>query len=332
MTARCTSCHITTELITNKTICCKCSINRSKQSINKLKGFLKRLVSNAKTNSKNRKNDCSFSITYNDILQIYDKQNGLCYYSKIPMKTQQNCDWQCSIERKNPSTGYDIDNIVLCCAEFNGRIQWSKEKFSNLLSLYYMPIKEYVHYKFELEVKSPQKRLKIDKKIIDGNEHFSCNICGLYKERNNYFKEFKYGCNTCHSVLERKRLSTPRGHMQSLLSRSRNHVCRMNKNKKRGIKFEHDLNFDFLIELWNNQEGRCAYSNISMYFGSCLENDWICSLERINSNKGYVKENVCFICAEFNTSIRLSQDIEVFGDSGWNIKKFNKIIENNSTK
>lgn len=322
---QCISCPFVGDLAKNKKICLACYRQKLKNSRNKQKGFLKGLLSHAKSSSKHRKNDCP-SITYEDILQIYNNQKGLCYYSKIPMVTNQNCDWQCSLERKNPKNGYVIDNVVLCCAEFNNRFQWSLQKFNNLLNLYYMPIKEYVIYDFELEINIPQKRLKIENKIIESIEYFSCNICGLFKSKDNYYKELKYGCKACVKIENKKRVSTPRGHMQSILGRSKNHVCRMNKNKKRDMKFKHDLNFDFLINLWNDQEGRCAYSNIPMYFGSCLENDWICSLERIDSNKGYLRDNVCFICAEFNTSIRLSQDIKVLGNSGWSKQKFNKMI------
>lgn len=133
MTAICTSCRISTELITNKTIC------RTKQSINKLRGFLKRLVSNAI--KKRKENKCIFEISYQDVLNLWNNQLGLCYYSKIPMIVHQKSDWKCSLEKKNPSVGYVINNIVLYCAEFNGRVQWSKEKFNNLLNLHYMPIK-----------------------------------------------------------------------------------------------------------------------------------------------------------------------------------------------
>lgn len=171
--AQCISCGFFGILVGNKKICSNCNLQRRKNS---QKGFLKGLLTNAKNNSKNRKKECSFSITYDDILSIYNDQNGLCFYSKIPMVTHQNSDWQCSLERKNPSCGYVVDNVVLCCAEFNNKVQLSTLKFNSLLNLHFMPFKEYVHYEFELECWGPQKRLKIDIKVIDKTEYFSCNI------------------------------------------------------------------------------------------------------------------------------------------------------------
>lgn len=172
-----------------------------------------------------------------------------------------------------------------------------------------------------MEIKAPQKRLKINNKIIDSIEYFSCNICGIFKSRENYYKELRSGCKTCHSVLEKRRLSTPRGHMQLMISNSKSHVKRINNNEKRKKELLHDLSLLCLINMWHRQEGRCTYSNIPMSFGSCLDNNWTCSLERRNPDIGYVPDNVCFICAEFNTSIRLTTSLEVQGNSGWCIEK-----------
>jgi hypothetical protein len=48
---------------------------------------------------------------------MYSEQNGLCYYTGLPMKYEKNeirdVD-MVSIDRKNPKLGYTLDNIVLC--------------------------------------------------------------------------------------------------------------------------------------------------------------------------------------------------------------------------
>ena len=45
---------------------------------------------------------------------------------------------------------------------------------------------------------------------------------------------------------------------------------------------------------------RCEYSNIPMSLSQCY--DWSLSIERLNNDKPYIRENIALVCAEFNTS------------------------------
>lgn len=91
-------------------------------------------------------------------------------------------------------------------------------------------------------------------------------------------------------------------------------------------KMRSDIDIDkrFLLELYINQQGRCAYSGIPLQFGSYKDMNWTVSLERINPMKGYTKDNVCLICNEFNTFDRSATSIanRSYGHSGWNALKF----------
>lgn len=64
--------------------------------------------------------DCSIEI--NDLLQLWEKQNGLCFYTDIPL------EWQVyngltpaslSVDRVEPIKGYTKDNVVLCSRRAN---------------------------------------------------------------------------------------------------------------------------------------------------------------------------------------------------------------------
>ena len=44
---------------------------------------------------------------------------------------------------------------------------------------------------------------------------------------------------------------------------------------------------------------RCEYSNIPMSLKQCF--DWSLSIERLNNDKPYIRENIALVCAEFNT-------------------------------
>lgn len=62
--------------------------------------------------------ELEFTITEDDIRSLWEKQSGICYYSKKPMdlpkhgtKTSTNT---MSIDRIDSAVGYTPDNVVLC--------------------------------------------------------------------------------------------------------------------------------------------------------------------------------------------------------------------------
>lgn len=61
-----------------------------------------------------------------------------------------------------------------------------------------------------------------------------------------------------------------------------------------------DLTVEYLTDLWNNQEGKCAYTKADLVLPSYKEykltnHNYKASLDRINSNSGYVIGNVQFV-------------------------------------
>lgn len=56
-----------------------------------------------------------------DLQILFESQNGLCAYTGIPMcyGSYHNNWWTLSIERKNVTRGYELDNICFICWEFN---------------------------------------------------------------------------------------------------------------------------------------------------------------------------------------------------------------------
>ena len=122
-----------------------------KADANALRIKLHQLVSNAVINTKRRiakdtkakKIDMTMTLTFEELLAQYEKQEGKCAYSGILMNIQSKSDWMMSLERANTQLGYRLSNIVLICLEFNtldlsalsddpdsaGSCAWSKEKF-----------------------------------------------------------------------------------------------------------------------------------------------------------------------------------------------------------
>lgn len=73
------------------------------------------------------------SISPEDILALYEKQNGLCYWFGLPivLTGETKHPQKPSVDRLISTSGYTKDNIVLCCLAANlGRNSASFELFS----------------------------------------------------------------------------------------------------------------------------------------------------------------------------------------------------------
>jgi hypothetical protein len=59
---------------------------------------------------------------YRVLKEIYDSQNGLCYYTNIKMNFngyQENDQFCFVVDRKIPENGYVKENMVFCCNAIN---------------------------------------------------------------------------------------------------------------------------------------------------------------------------------------------------------------------
>ena len=92
--------------------CMKIANQIYKQSKTDASSKLKPLFRSAKHRAKIRKID--FTISYEDLLECWKKQDGKCYYTNVPLTF--NIPWgrsEVSIDRVDPSAGYVAGNIVL---------------------------------------------------------------------------------------------------------------------------------------------------------------------------------------------------------------------------
>lgn len=83
-----------------------------------------------------------------------------------------------------------------------------------------------------------------------------------------------------------------------------------NRAKKKSLDF--DLDKDFVLQLYEEQNKKCSISGILFDFQSDLEfriRPWAPSIDRINSKLGYTKNNVRLVCIAVNLAVNQ------FGDS-----------------
>ena len=86
--------------------------------------------------SKHRK--IEHTLTINDINEMLEKQNGLCYWFKIPLipSNKHKHPQQPSLDRLDVSKGYTKDNVVLCCYSANiGRNENDLDTWTEFIKL-----------------------------------------------------------------------------------------------------------------------------------------------------------------------------------------------------
>merc|ERR550534_2877426 len=68
--------------------------------------------------SNGRADAGTYDLSLEDVLDLYQEQRGLCYYSGVKMTFRPLSDWMASLERLDNTKGYVRGNVVWICCEF----------------------------------------------------------------------------------------------------------------------------------------------------------------------------------------------------------------------
>lgn len=153
---------------------------------------------------------------------------------------------------------------------------------------------------------------------------FICDWCGQegIKAESEYNRNLKKGrknycCRECAGKgAGRTRTGIPREsstsetnieHLKSICGNKRDEYTPFRytlRNAKKRFK-DFDLDLEFLKELWESQKGTCPYTGLPLTLPEKANLDTVpitrrASLDRINSEKGYVKGNVQFVSTPIN--------------------------------
>ena len=140
------------------------------------------------------------------------------------------------------------------------------------------------------EIKRQQKR---------GKTLFYCDLSCAGKINSDHLK--KYGKQNTEVIKQycnnRKDEFTPfRYHLRNAKRRSQG----TNKSTKKDF----NLSLEDVRDIWNNQSGKCAITGFPLvckaFDDGKNKNPYQASLDRINNDKGYSKENVRFVCLIVN--------------------------------
>ena len=91
-----------------------------------------------------------------------------------------------------------------------------------------------------------------------------------------------------------------------------NQILKGVKLRVKKCAMDYDLDIEFLTELYNNQNGICAYSGRKMVFD--INSQERLSLDRKDSSKGYIKTNVVWCCWTANN---IKQDLTMEDLKKW---------------
>jgi CRISPR/Cas system Type II protein with McrA/HNH and RuvC-like nuclease domain len=72
---------------------------------------------------------------------------------------------------------------------------------------------------------------------------------------------------------------------------------------------------DYLIELWINQKGKCFYTGKEMNLKGYSNNlKTSMTVDRIDSSKGYIKDNIVLFCSIVN---KIKQNLSIYELIEW---------------
>jgi hypothetical protein len=180
-----------------------------------LRLWINRLLSHTK------KRNCENTLSINEILEIYKKQNGLCYWFKVPLlpSLTKKHPQQPSIDRLDRFKGYTKDNVVLSCYAANiGRNETDVDVWKNFISLLFK--QELKENKIDYEI------INLNKKIeeLDNRDEFVIYDENLnqtvVKNLNKYARENKISQNTISSSRKKIKRKTQKGLI--ILNRGKN--------------------------------------------------------------------------------------------------------------
>ena len=130
------------------------------------------------------------------------------------------------------------------------------------------------------------------------DELYTCRRCKETKPKR-YFYRKRDATSGCKSYCKRCAAIMYKFNFESLLKK----LWMEARERARKRKMEFSLEPDFLHQLWDRQEGRCSLSDRGMTWsvpsGITGDSENI-SLDRIDSSKGYVPENVHLVTARVN--------------------------------
>jgi hypothetical protein len=155
-----------------------------------------------------------------------------------------------------------------------------------------------------------------------------CSKCRIVKTENDFYKTQRGNrCKECILIVTRvykrkKRMDPTHKETESTKQKERRVRLWQNTliNDSKHRKLENDLTVDFINELYEKQNGLCYWFNVRLLPSETKKHPQQPSIDRLDRNKGYTKDNVVLTCYSANIG-RNETELDIWVDF---LKKINK--------
>ncbi len=274
--------------------------------------------------SKRREMGGELEVTASTLIERLETQQFRCYYSGHPLTTEN-----VSLERINPSITYTPSNVALIRHHFQTSRQWTVEKFAAVPSLRKDETydEEMVESAFVWQAWSEEKLsdTSVYSRRTDETEWtLHRNTHDAAKERGVWASNVSHVClgklNSTGGCVFRKAtgwspppIPSPPSLVpfcQRMLANSKSSTKHRNRKRlRRGKPLLADptITTRDIMNMYRQQRGKCAYLGIPMLLAHGDDNNWTCSLERTDRDKGYSVDNCVLVVEEVNDAEQWSR-------------------------
>ena len=155
---------------------------------------------------------------------------------------------------------------------------------------------------------------KLNSKLQSKKVKTNCKNCGkaLFYKLSHFKQIANHTCSYKCSAAIKKEKYKGQDNPRSLGLNERERMfwdrAKAYKNRSTAKGLESDIDYKFLMELFDKQEGKCYYTGLKMKTEKGKTYD-IMSLDRVNSSIGYMKDNVVF-CINSINMMKADHDME----------------------
>lgn len=155
-----------------------------------------------------------------------------------------------------------------------------------------------------------------EKRRVEWNgDLLRCHVCGKFLPVSEFGKHQAYPyrdghdarCRKCRTEQATETKKNYAGEYALLKILQMRFLAARDRAKKKNLPF--NITKEYLKELWDKQNGKCAISGLDMTFEQCNgRTSTNVSIDQINPNEGYTKGNIQLVCMAIN---QMKSDLEM---------------------